>query len=458
MLVEKKHNGSGPSAETAGTAPRQDPRPPEASVLPNSLWAATAEAAPETKPLTGTEEVDSVVIGAGFTGLRAALLLAEAGQRVTVLDARTIGWGASGRNGGQVNPLPPAHGPDKIVSLIGASAFERYAEAALGSADELFAIIARHDIACQARQKGWLRVDHCQSAMRNARRIAEAWNRHGAEIAFLDGPDLHRELGSTAFETGTLIEKGGAIHPLSYVRGLARCAMAAGVAVHSDSPAVALERHDPHWEVRSPSGIVRANAVLLCANGYTDQLWPRLAETIIPLVSIQAATEPLSPSDAESILPKGRTVADTRREIFYGRREPNNRILLGSLGRLTERGDRAAFRALQEEAERIFPMLTNTRWAFRWSGRIAVTQDHLPHLHEPAPGIFAGLGYNGRGVAMSNVMGRALAERVLGKAPDAVPFPVRPIRPYPLHRFHEIGARALMWWMRTRDRSEAAHR
>ena len=166
------------------------------------------------------------------------------------------------------------------------------------------------------------------------------------------------------------------------------------------------------------------------------------------------ATARLDESQIASILPNGRTLSDTRRTIVYGRKEPDNRILLGSLGRLSERGDEAAFSELKTEAVRIYPSLADASWEFHWSGQIAITDDHLPHLHEPEPGIFAGLGYNGRGVAMSNVMGRVLAQRVLGQTADEIAFPTTRIKAYPLHQFYKVGARVVMWWMRTRDRQE----
>ncbi len=421
---------------------------------PRSLWYETATAAPETSELDGEIEVDTAVVGAGFTGLRAALALSEAGQRVAVLEACDIGWGASGRNGGQVNPLPPVNGPEEMAKLAGPRHFERMAEAFLGSADEVFSLIGRYEIDCQARQSGWLRVDHCAKAKEQSWAIAKAWAGLGAKVEFLEGPELQAAVGSTHFRSGTLIRAGGALQPLSYARGLARAAQARGALLHGSTPALSLTRRDQKWLVRTPRGRVAARQVLLCTNGYSDGLWPGLAQSVVPLVSIQAASEPLDGEAFEEILPGGRTMADTRRTIIYGRREADGRILFGSIGSIAGGSNNAAFKALFRELDAIFPALRGVKWVHRWGGQIAVTRDHLPHLHEPAPGVLAGLGYNGRGVAMSTVMGRVLAERVLGKPIEALPFPVTPIRRYPLHRFHRIGADMVVWWMRRQDRRE----
>ena len=419
-----------------------------------SLWASNAIAEPTTKKLETDLDVDTVIVGAGFTGLRAALLLAEAGQNVVVLEANTIAWGASGRNGGQVNPLPPENSPATIEKRHGSKYLDRIAETMLGSADELFGIIYKYQIECQARQNGWLRVDHHPGAMQSSRQTAKAWSDYGIEIQYLEGEDLHSETGSTVFQSGTLVPKGGAIHPLSYARGLAQAAINAGARIYTNSAAQTLIRKNNKWQISSNNQTLLTDNVLLCTNGYTDSLVPDLARSIIPLVSIQMATERLSISKIQLILPNGRTISDTRRTIVYGRREPDNRILLGSLGRLSAKGDQSAFDYLKTEAVRIYPVLKDVDWEFHWSGQIAITNDHLPHLHEPEPGIFAGLGYNGRGVAMSNVMGRILAERVLGMSADDSPFPTTKIKTYPFHQFYKLGAKTVMWWMRNRDQRE----
>ncbi len=420
---------------------------------PDSLWVATARATPPTAPLEDSISLDTVIVGAGFTGLRAALVLAEAGQRVAVLESCDIGWGASGRNGGQVNPLLPLNGPGRVSALVGAERFPLLTKTMLQSANETFGVISRYAIDCQARQSGWIRADHCGVAMRQSRAVATAWNRHGAGIEFLEGTELEQAIGTGAYKSATLMRSGGALQPLSYARGLA-AAQAAGAAIHSDTPALKLERDGSKWRIETPKGQVTADQVLLCTNGYTDKLWPGLAETVIPLVSIQAASEPLSGPEVDRILPEGRTIADTRRTIIYGRHEPDGRILFGSLGSFTGRGDEASFAAMQSTIERIYPSLKGVCWQYRWGGRLAVTQDHLPHLHQPAPGLLAGLGYNGRGVAMSTIMGRVLAERVLGKAERELPFPISPIQAYPLHRFHRLGGDLVTRWMRFRDERE----
>ena len=419
-----------------------------------SLWEHNAIPGPRTHRLGTDTDVDTVIIGAGFTGLRAALALAETGQNVAVIEAQTIGWGASGRNGGQVNPLPPENTPESIAKSVGSKFSGRIAGAMLGSADELFGLIEKYRINCQARQNGWIRVDHCPGAKEKSRQAAMAWSEYGIDVEYLEGQRLHDETGTQAFDSATLIKSGGAIHPMSYARGLAQCAIESGAQIFSHTPAASYEKKSGMWLINTPGGTVCAKNVLICTNGYTDGLISGLSRSIIPLVSIQMATSQLDESVIRKILPNGRTLSDTRRTIVYGRREPDNRILLGSLGRLSERGDQAAFRELEAEAVRIYPALAGATWEFHWSGQIAITNDHLPHLHEPEPGVFAGLGYNGRGVAMSNVMGRVLAERVLGKSADDIVFPTTRIKAYPLHQFHRLGARAVMWWMRARDRQE----
>ena len=427
--------------------------PPEAD-HPRSLWVATARPEEiEAQALSGDRRADVVIVGGGFTGLRAAIALAEAGAETVVLEAKRIGWGASGRSGGQVNPLPHRT-PAEIRQRLPAPFAERFLRTTLRSADELFDFIRVRGLDCEPRQQGWLRVAHCPRAADVLRRQTDDWQRAGADVVSLEGAELAGHVGSDFFAAGALFRRAGCIQPLSYVRTLARCAQAAGALIHIGSPATSIAPVTGGWSVRTPGGRITAEKVILCVNGYADDLHPSLARSIVPLTSVQAATARLPEEAAKEILPHGQTIADSRRTIFYGRREPDGRVVFGVLGRMDEHGGSPDLARLRAAATEVFPALEGVRWEYEWGGRVAKTADHLPHLHEPAPGLLAGLGYNGRGVAMSNVMGRTLAERALGgRAVDSV-LPTTPIRAQALRHFAGFGLRAAIRWMEWRDRRE----
>lgn len=421
--------------------------------LPDSLWAKTAVPAVKTESLAGSICADVAIVGAGFTGLRAALALAEQQTDVVVLESAEIGWGASGRTGGQVNPLLPVHQPEEVEALYGAGLGSRLVAATVQSADELFSLIKRYQIPCDATQKGWIRAAHCDSAAIKFEQQCKSWRRVGVDIEWLEPREIFPHLGSSAYRAGALVRSGGSIQPLSYVRGLARAAIHAGAQIFCGSRVISLGRSNNKWRLSTPGGEVSADNVLICTNGYTDGLWPGLSESIVPLTSLQIASEPLPDDIGKTILSKGQTYSDTRRLIYYGRRDRDGRFLIGSLGR-GETSANTDYKIMKSEVVRLFPQLADVKWEYHWNGRVAITRDHLPHLHEPAPGLMIGLGYNGRGVAMSNVMGRTLAERVLGADPDSLPFPITSISGFPFHAFKDVGVRAAMQWMRVRDRLE----
>jgi glycine/D-amino acid oxidase-like deaminating enzyme len=423
--------------------------------FPDSLWADTATRLDPNPALDGDASCDVVVVGAGFTGLRAALQLAEAGSRVIVVDAGDVGWGASGRNGGQVNPMLPFNTPDKLMKLVGPQYFERLTETSLNSADALFDMIRKYDIDCQARQNGWLRVDHCNQARKVSASNTEIWNRHGADMHVVEGDEVARLSGSKSFQSGVVAPRGGAVQPLSLTRGLARAALACGVTIHGQTPVTGLREAGKGWVVKTATGNVSAEWVVFATNGYTDGLCSGLAESIIPLVSIQIATDPLSPQQIESILPEGHTISDTRRVIMYSRREPDDRLVYGSVGKFGADEQFGGFDWLVRDARRVFPQLGEVSWRFRWGGQIAITEDRLPHFHEPRKGLIAGLGYNGRGVAMSHVMGLTLAQRVLGAAPESLPFPSTAIKSMPFRAIQMMGKGSVIQMMRMLDYLES---
>lgn len=421
---------------------------------PNSLWRATAKQTLKMPELTDDAVCDVLVVGAGFTGLSAALELAERGTDVIVVDAVDVGWGASGRNGGQVNPMLPVEDPEKLREAVGAPYFERLAEISLGSADTLFELIDRYEIDCEPRRNGWLRVNHCAAARTRAEQAAQAWNKFGADFEFLEGDEVVKLTGSPTYRSAVFSKKGGAVQPLDLVNGLAQAALGAGAKLFANAPVDRLSKDGDQWTAHSGQRRVHARAVIGATNGYSDRLFPGLSDSIAVFSPIQIATDPLEEAVLAPVLPGGHTLSDTRRLIMYARREPDNRFVFGGIGYPNLLGRTGGYRWLLHDVKKIFPSLRHTGFKYKWGGKIALTTDQIPHLHEPDRGLAVGLGYNGRGVAMSVIMGKVLADRILGAEPHTLPFPITPIGRYPFGALQSKAAGLGMAWMRWQDQSE----
>lgn len=403
--------------------------------LPPSLWAATAEAGPPAPRLVGPAEADVAVIGGGYTGLSTALHLAEAGKQVVLLEAAEVGWGASGRNGGQVNPGWKVL-PSEIRARFGPERGERVVRMAHAACDLVFALIERFKIPCDAVRPGYLQAA-CGGRGRQAQESwAREWSAYGAEVELLDGKAFAALIGTDSYDGGLRDARGGNLQPLSYARGLAKAAAGLGARLHGGSPAIEVAQRGAGWRVATPDGQVSAEHVVIGTNGYTDDLWPGLKETVVPVASFIVASSPLSQNLARSILPGRHAVSDTRRVLFYFRMDRDDRFVFGGRGKLFDSADQGRREHLKAEARRLYPQLADVGWDYSWGGYVAVTREHTPRLMRLAPGVFAGLGYNGRGIAMATMMGKQLALAVLGEDPDMT---VDALRPIPFHRLRQIG-------------------
>jgi glycine/D-amino acid oxidase-like deaminating enzyme len=422
--------------------------------LSDSLWAATAPSGVPTPPLEGERRCDVAVVGGGYTGLSAALRLSEGGADAVVLEAREPGWGASGRNGGQVIP-GLKYDPDELVALHGAKRAEVMIGASEAAADLVFALIEKHAIACDAARSGWIQPAHSTDRLPTLRRRFEQWARRGADVAWLERAELADALGTDAYHGGWLDRRAGSVQPLAYARGLARAARAAGATICGGSPVTALARFDDGWRVQTPRGAVVADQVLLCTNGYTGGLWPRLRETIVPVYSVQLATSPLSENVRRSILPGGQTTSDTRRVLSYFRLDGQGRLLMGGGGSAYGGSIARLAAGLKRRVAELFPQIAEPRFEHVWGGRVALTMDHLPHRHVLGPGLQAGLGYNGRGVAMATMMGKVLADHALARPKPEHDFPASMPRPIPLHALRGFAVTATRMYYRFRDRLDA---
>ncbi|MBM3524260.1 MAG: FAD-binding oxidoreductase [Alphaproteobacteria bacterium] len=423
--------------------------------LPPSLWAETAIPAPRLDRLEGRREVDLAIIGGGFSGLSAALFARDRGMDVAVLEASDIGWGASGRNNGQVIPTLSRVDPDDIIDRFGPDMGERMIAAVRDSADLVFGTIRSLGISCEAEQKGWIQPAHSPGRVALARRRHDAWSKRGAPVDFYDRASMAELLGSSAYFGGWGNRSGGHINPLSLTRGLADAAQRAGVLVLSRSPARALKMSGDRWEITTPSGRVLASRVILATNAYTDDLWPGLRKTFVGVNSWQLATAPLSDQLRASILPGRQAVSDTRGELGYFRYGSSHRLVTGG----------ASFWALGAEAklrqrvgERIagwFPQLSRLRFDFLWSGRIAMTRDFFPHIHQLADGVYGWVGCNGRGIALSFAVGRELARLAAGDDPRELALPLTQVSKIRMHAVVNLVApRIALWRYRRADRRE----
>jgi hypothetical protein len=422
----------------------------EIAPIANSLWTAAANATVSASPLQGDAETDVAIVGGGYTGLSAALHLAEAGVRATLLEAETPGWGASGRNGGQVNPGLKDN-PDAIEARFGAEIGGRLVRLSGGAADVVFALIRRHAIACDPVQTGWIQPVHNQAALAAAQERVAQWVRRGAVLRMLSRAEVADLTGTEAYLGGTIDARGGNLHPLNYALGLAQAAQRAGAVLHSRSRAMRLDRIGDGYVIQTATGRLRARRVILCTNGYTDGLVPPLARTLVPVRSIQVATAPLGDTLRRSILPGGQAASDSRKLLLYYRMSPDGRFIMGGRGAFGAAGTLRLLERLRCVSVQIYPRLAAVEWQYAWGGNVAMTVDHTPHLNRLGPGVMAAVGYNGRGVALATVMGKVLADWATGTPESDLDFPVSAPQPIPFHVLRKPAVSATVAWYRLRE-------
>jgi glycine/D-amino acid oxidase-like deaminating enzyme len=422
-----------------------------ADSIRHALWPATLR---ERRPLGDCFEeglsVDIAIIGGGFAGCSAALAAAERGASVALFEARTLGWGASGRNGGQVIPGLKLD-PSEMEAKYGKDAGYRLSEAVGAAADVVFSLIDKHGIDCAPRRGGWIQAAHAQTALARVHQRCDEWAARGAPVEKLDAAAVSRLLGTNAYVGGWIDRRAGTVHPLSYVFGLARAAQAAGAKLYEDTPATSLVRDDDGWLILTARGPLSARTVIVATDAYSGSLVPHLAQSMLLVQSAQVVTDPLPASLRERLVPNGICASETRRLAFYFRQSPDGRMMFGGRGAVGDNEQPAFTNALVAAMHRMFPDTRSLAIAYRWSGQVGLTLDGIPHIHEAEPNLLIGLGYNGRGVAMASLMGRWL----VGKALDAVepPLPKTALEPIAWHRLRGPAIALGVSWAWLRDRA-----
>lgn len=386
------------------TAPR--PYPP-------SLYAATAHAAPPRPALDGDTTCDVCVIGAGYTGLSTAIHLAEKGRRVTVVEAERVGWGASGRNGGQLHSgqRRDQETLEKWVGEAGAHALFDLAEEAKRMVGEL---IGRHAIACDWRS-GLIHAVHKPSWIHDSEREVEFLHRRYAyeDIDRLTRSELAEAIGTDVYYGGWRDRSAGHLHPLNYCLGLARAAEGLGVAIHEGTRVTAIETEGGLRRVVTPTGTVTCSDVVIAANGYLDGLDRDIDTRVMPIKNYILATEPLG-ARADRLIPGREAVADSRFVVHYWRLSADGRLVFGGGERYgtSEPADIAGF--VRAHMLKIYPGLADVRIDYAWGGTLAVTMNRMPCFERLRPGVYTACGYSGHGLAIATLAGRLLAEAIVG--------------------------------------------
>lgn len=390
--------------------------------MPKSLWATTTARAEPYPLLQGRLDTEVCVIGGGFMGLSAALALAESGVRVALLEAAEIGWGASGRNNGLVAP-GLKRDPWQVRRKLGEEASARLLRLAGAAPDRVFELVGQHGIDCDANRGGWIQAAHSRRALRVVQRRVEHWQTLGVDAEMLAPADVAGRLGTDVYKGASLYPGGGSINPLAYAHGLAHSAAMAGALLHEQSPAIRIERQGDYWVVVSPYGAVVAEHLLCCTNAYNDSV-EQLRGTVMPVRTAQVATRPLPHDLAATILPGAAAASDTQRLLTSFRLTADRRLIMGGASATAGDEHPGLVRRLHRAARERFPGVSPAHWEFGWSGYLALTRDHLPGIVRVDDNFLAAIGCNGRGIAMTTVMGRTLADLVAGMPDDESDVPV----------------------------------
>ena len=419
-----------------------------------SLWADTAEPLPAFPKLAGEVKADVVIIGAGYTGLSAAHHIAKCGLSPVVLEANHPGWGASGRNGGVITAKFRLSFRD-IDAAHGRAMARRMYEIAHESVEMVDELVSEFGIeSARLTRSGQVKAAHNDATLRAA--IDEAaWmtrEMRDTEVRILDPHQVRDETGSQVFVGGILNPGSGGIHPLNYLRGLAKGVAQRGVPVFQESPVLALRRDGDGVAAETPDGVVRARQAIIATNSYSDltSATARVQRTLVPFRSALIATEKLSPNLAGSLMPTGRTYTETKRMMRWFRKV-DDRVIFGGRGAFGKQDSESAFDALRKAMVGIFPELADIPLAFKWSGLVAMTLDSVPHVGRLDDRTLYSVGYNGAGVAMSSLMGRYLAALVRGEKVDLGLLDAGRLKTIPFYAFREPAVRAVAGWYQFLD-------
>ncbi|HUA16300.1 MAG TPA: FAD-binding oxidoreductase [Verrucomicrobiae bacterium] len=409
-------------------------------MLEHNYWLTTTDFPTTDASVPPPESVDVAVIGSGFTGLSAARALARRGAKVAVLEAETIGWGASSRNGGMVLTGLKL-GVNQLISRYGRELTQRMYAASLATIDCVEQIVREENIACDFSRSGHLEVAckqrHFDDYARQAEVIAREFQH---ELRVVEKNQLSGEIGSGIYYGGMVDETSAGCNPARYVSGLARSALRAGAQIFEQARVHSIDRQSRQgqsgWKLSTRRGPIWARDVFVGTSGYTGRATPSLQKKIIPIGSFIITTEVLPENLALGLSPRNRMIYDSKNYLYYYRLTPDRRLLFGGRAAFFPETDQTIRRSadiLRRGMIGVYPQLANTKIDYVWGGTLDFAFDIMPHAGQ-LDGVYYAIGYAGHGVAMATYQGQKVAELIAGDKPEnpfmGIPFPGAPLGLY----------------------------
>jgi glycine/D-amino acid oxidase-like deaminating enzyme len=416
----------------------------------HSLWHATAAQPPAGDAFEPHRSYDCIVIGAGIAGLVSALTLLSRGARVAVIEASAPGSGATGRSAGFVVPTFSAIRPGDVIRRYGERG-ERLVRAVAGSADVLFGLVRKYGIECDGGQQGWFHPAHSVEALHRIDADAQVWRSLGATVEVLDAIETQERTGVSSYAGSLFAPAGGAIHPVKLLHGLISSARALGLQLFTGVRASSVQRTQGGWTVETPRGALRCSRVLICTNARSPELFANLEASIVPLHVCQIATRPLEPAQRAHLLQQGQSLSDSQLDLFSYRFDAQWRLISGAMPVLPAGSGQRLGRRIVSRIARELELDSEPQLEYVWFGEASVTADRLPALHELGPGAHALVACNGRGLAMSAMLGAAVANAIADERMSDVPLPIAEPEPARRRRLQMIGSRLYPVYGRVRD-------
>jgi gamma-glutamylputrescine oxidase len=382
---------------------------------PRSYYAATMKERVVTRPFDGSVRCDVCVIGGGYAGSATALHLARRAVDVVLLEQSRIGWGASGRNGGQAH-VSNRRDQEWLEARVGRADARRYWEFAVGARAHLDWLISTYGIQCDFRP-GILHADHRARLAEHTRRHVEHLQTvYGyPHVRFVDREEIRSLIASRDYHSASLDSHGGHLHALDYALGIARAAASHGARLHEGVEATGLKAAAGGWRVTTARGEVRAARVVLACNGYLRGLSAAVERRVMPINNYIAVTEPLGPERARALIANGAAVADSRFVVNYFRLTPDHRLLFGGGENYRYRFPRDIAAFVRPHVLAIFPQLKDVRFDYAWGGTLGITPNRMPLVRELEPGLINASGFSGLGVLIAPYAGKAVADALCGE-------------------------------------------